>query len=68
MIDARYIDYSAIIDKVENLQQTIDDIKKDFQLAVSQNLFDEFNLKTTQLENNLDEIKYQLVDKNNNMY
>ncbi len=68
MIDAREVDYIVIMDEVEIIKKNLENIKKSFDISLSQDLFDMYNLKSKELLNILDNINHQLSDKNGNRY
>ena len=67
-VDSRNIDYIGIMEKATLLKNNIEEIKEDFKVSISQNLYDWYDLKSNELANIIDDIEYQLSDKNDNRY
>jgi Uma2 family endonuclease len=67
-IDCRNVDYIGIMEKVTLLKDNIEEIKAYFKISISQDLYHWYGLKSNELVNIIDNIKYQLSDKNDNIY
>jgi hypothetical protein len=67
-IDCRNVDYIGIMEKATLLKKNIEEIKEYFKISISQDLYHWYGLKSNELVNIIDDIEYQLSDKNDNIY
>jgi len=68
MVDGKNIDFSKTMNQVSELKYSIIDIESDLKPSISQDLLLWYQSKSKEMINILEEIEYQLSDKNDNRY